>query len=148
MKMNINAWRDLATVLDSIPQKDLPTTKDVRKCVGIVEQIRTNDAVKKSIDEYEKLNSQLNTELEPLREQAGADQEKAKELEPQAQKIVNSYQDKFRKLDEKYKKTEAEIEIDGNYKTFVKENFVKLIKPSYNDKKALLKVADAFGIED
>ena len=42
MKLTVLQWRDLAAFLDRVPQKDLPTTADVRKCVGSVEQIRDN----------------------------------------------------------------------------------------------------------
>lgn len=147
--MTITAWRDLASVLDSIPPKDLPTTADIRKCNGAVEQIRS---VVKELKEFDTLQSEALVIMAPYQKKlAGLDEvkdsEKVAKITGEANKKLEPHNKKINDLMKKFGETEVEVEIDENYKSFIKTNFEDRIRPSYNDKKALLDVADAFNIE-
>ena len=64
MNLTVLQWRDLAFSLDQIPQKDLPTTADVRKCVGVVDDIR--DGIRKEAESYEKTFKGLQEEADKI----------------------------------------------------------------------------------
>lgn len=147
--MSITGWRDLASILDSISPKDLPTTADIRKCNGAVEQIRSVVKEMKQFDELQdgamKIMAPYQKQLKGLDEKTDA--EKIAEITGEATKKLEPTNKKINALIEKFNETEAEVDLDENYKSFIKTNWEEKIRPSYNDKKALIKTADAFGIE-
>lgn len=148
MKLTITQWKDLATVLDSIPQKDLPTTADVRKSLGATNQIRK--AIKEPIAEYDKINEDIRKVMEPyqvkLRALDQKEKDKVNALIDEANKKIEPHNKKLQKLNEKYDKEEIDIEMDENYKSFIKTNWEDKIRPAYNDRTAMIAVADAFNI--
>ena len=147
-KLSITAWRDLATVLDSIPPKDLPTTSDIRKCVGAVDQIRSNV---KELKEFDVLQEEALKVMKPYQDKLRGldevkDKEKVDKITGEANKKLEPTNKKINDLMTKFQETEIEINMDENYKSFVVANWEEKIRPMYNDTKALLKTADAFNI--
>ena len=154
-------------VLDSIPQKELPSLADVRKCMGVVKQI--HGVIKTAVDEYNKITDEtlkLQPEVDkaskPFRDKIEelkkglTDEEIQKDIEIQnlvreanvvIRAITKKADDKRVKLDEKYAKDEVEIDLNPEYKTFIKANFETKIRPAYNFAADVVELADAFEIE-
>ena len=146
MKLSITRWRDLATVLDSIPPKDLPTTADIRKCNGAVEQIRSTI---KEFKQFDELQDGAMKAMKPYQDKLRAldpKSEEAKELTDTANKKLEPHNKKIADLIKKFSETIVEVDLDENYKSFIKTNWEEKIRPQYNDKKALLETADVFNI--
>ena len=164
IKLATHAWRNLALVLDGIPQKDLPTTSDVRKCMGAVKQI--HKAIEKPIEEYEKLNAEMDKIKKPIqdkitlmREKRGLSVDQAN-LDPtllaeadKGNKLLEPTNKKFEVLDKKYSEDEVEIEFNEEYKNFIKTNWEDRIRPIFHNevnhkmsREIMMKIADAFGI--
>jgi len=155
MKLNVLQWRDLALFLDRIPQKELPTTADVRKCVGAVEQIR--EGIDKQAKEYEKLYQEANLITVPASKKIAKLREGLSEAEikesKEIQKIVDKsnadlkpINEKLNKLDLKYSKEEAELDLKDDYKGFIKDHWETHLRKQYDNTKAMVKVAEAFEI--
>jgi len=151
MKLPVIYWRDLAIALDDVPQKDLATTADVRKCVGTVEQIRKS--IVKPMEEFEVVQKKINAkrvEVDAKLAKFPENEENTKKREEIIEKAnadVMPIIKEREKVDAKYEKEEAEIDLDPNYKEFVKGIWEDHVRPRYMVKDAMLKVAEAFGIE-
>ena len=155
MKLKVTQLRDLALFLDRVPQRELPSTADVRKCVGAVEQIRK--VVKKEAEEYEKLYDQAKVvnkpNIEAIAKAKGDMSDDEAEKDPKVKALVKKGNEDLAginkglaALDEKYKDEEREIEMDENYKAFIKENWEKFIRPQFVAVKEMLAVAEALNI--
>lgn len=143
MILPVTTLIDLSTVLDRLPQKDFPTLKDVRQCVGCVEQIRK--AVKDPIEDFDSAREEVAEFMKPYQDRItkAKDDKERDRINKEANEKGKPLADKIAELNKKYREEEQEIELDENYRQFLKTHFNDKIRPNYLDAKEVIKIADA-----
>ena len=148
--LNVLDWRDLASILDAIPPKDHKTTADARKCIGAIEQIRKE--IKPELKELEDLQNKSAEIARPYQEKlrelgdSPENEKKKKKIQDEANVELKPLNDEFAELVKKFKEQEVTINLDENYKAYIKSIFEDKIKPMYNKTADMLKIADLLGI--
>jgi len=155
MKLTVLQWRDLASALDSLSPKAHNTTAEARKCIGSVEQIRRS--IVDELAELENLQKRSAEIANPYREriaELGPEKDdndktaaKRKKIVDEANAELKPLNDELNQLTAKFKTQEAEIELDANYKDYIKSIWEKELRPLYVNTKEMLLVADALGIK-
>ncbi|MEK7138197.1 MAG: hypothetical protein AAB787_01680 [Patescibacteria group bacterium] len=150
MKLTVNLWQALAAILDSIQPKDHANTGEMRKCAGAVEQIRK--VIAPQIDEADGIQAEAKKIYEPFQKRLAklkGDENKLEreELQEEANKKLEKTNEAFRAMADRFSKEEIEIELDQNYKAYIKDKWEEKLRPAFNFRADALKVADAFNIE-
>lgn len=155
MKLKVLQLRDLAMYLDRVPQRELPATADVRKCVGAVEAIRK--VIQEDADKYEVLYAEAadinKPNIEKIKELRGdmTDEEANKDEELQAfvaeaNRQLEPVNEKIAALDAEMREKDVEIELSDEHKAFIKAHWEKFIRPQFVNAKDMLEVAEALNI--
>ena len=152
MKLSVILWRGVCSSLDDIRQKDLPTVADVRKCIGLVGQIKK--ALAPQFEKYDTLKEQGLKIMTPYTDKLKAIGEaKTDKAERERQKLVDEANKalaetngEIEELDKLNREEVVDIEVDGNYRSFFKAHFETLIRPKFVKAEDVVAIADAFEI--
>ena len=146
MNLKCKVWGDLAAVLDSIQPKEFASSAEMRKCFALTQQIRGE--LKDYSDQLEALTDEARALLAPLQDSfAGSSGDEKAELTRKANKVLEKVNAKRKELEDSEGSEDLDIEVDPNYKSFVKASFDEKIRPKYLKQSAAVEIADAFNID-
>ena len=153
MKISLFNWYALQQCIDAVPQKEWPATADVRKATAVVDQISKN-LKGTEIEDHLELEKTVQDILRPFNEKLLQLDKKDVDYKAKTDELLKESNSASRDLrmelvesGKKIKEIQLEIEIDPNYKAFVKANWEKKIRPVLNFKESVIEISDAFNIE-
>lgn len=145
---------DLYAVMNSLTPKELPDLKSTRKINGAVDALEK--ACKPYFDKTEKLQKEARDIMAPFTERfkelEGKEDPESNiaraKTEADGNKLLEPINKKLVSLSEKEGQAEVVCEIDANYLDELKVQFKAHGSDKFTDRKALIEVADAIGLED